>query len=115
MSILLTNSDFYFYDSSQVLNQLKINDSRSNTFSSSFDIIKLNKTLINKQKIEIFIEFLNKYILIYKLKLSRIKKIMNTMITNIVLTQNSIKLLFRTNMTRETRKKKSERRWSKKI
>jgi hypothetical protein len=74
VSSLLTNSDFYFYDSSQVLNQLTTFDSRFNISSSSIDIIKLNKTLINKQKIEIFIEFLNKYIFIYKLKLSRIKK-----------------------------------------
>jgi hypothetical protein len=109
VSVLLTNSNLYFYDSSQVLNQLKINDSRSNIFSSSFDIIKLNKTFINKQKIEIFIEFLNKYILIYKLKLSRIKKIMNTMIANTVLAQNSIKLFFKTNMTRKTRKKKTKK------
>jgi hypothetical protein len=42
---LLTNSDFYFYDSSQILNQLTIFDTRFNTSSSSIDIIKLNKTL----------------------------------------------------------------------
>jgi hypothetical protein len=109
VSSLLTNSNLYFYDSSQVLNQLIIFDSRSNISFSSIDITKLNRTLINKQKIETFIEFLNKYTLIYKLKLSRIKKTMNTMITNTVLAQNSIKLLFRTNMTRETRKKKAKK------
>ncbi len=108
VSNLLTNSDFYFYDSSQVLNQLIAFDSRSNISSFSIDIIKLNRIFINKQKIETLIEFLNKYILIYKLKLSRIKKTMNTMIANTVLAQNSIKLLFRTNMIKETRKKKAK-------
>ncbi len=103
---LLTNSDFYSYDSSQVLNQLKVNASRSNISSSSIDIIKLNRTLINKQKIDALLEFLNKYTSIYKLKLSRIKKSMNSMIVTTILAKNFIKLLFKINMIRETRKKK---------
>ncbi len=91
-----------------MLNQLTIIASRLSTSSSSIDIIKLNRTLINKQKIEALVEFLNSYIFIYKLKLSRIKKTVNTMIANTILTQNSIKLLFRANMTRKTRKKKAK-------
>jgi hypothetical protein len=109
VSSLLTNSDFYFYDSFQVLNQLKINVSCLNTFSSSTDIIKLNKTLINKQKIETFIEFLNEYTSIYKLKFNRIKKSMNAMIVITILIEKSIKLLFRVNMTKKTRKKKAKK------
>ncbi len=107
VSDLLTSSDVYSYDSSQVLDQLTINAS-SKTSSSSIEIANLNRTLINKQKIETFVEFLNKYISIYKLKLSRIKKTMNTMIVNTILAQNSTKLLFRANMTKKTRKKKAK-------
>ncbi len=112
VSNLLTKSDLYSYDSSQVLNQLKVNDSCLNTSTSSIDIIKLNRTLINKREIENLIEFLNKYTFIYKLKLSRVKKSMNAMIVITILAQNSIKLLFKINMTKETRKKKDERRES---
>ncbi len=104
----LTNSDLYFYDSSQMLNQLTIKISRFNISSSSIEITNLNKTLINKQKIETLIELLNEYTSIYKLKLSRIKKTMNTMIVITILAQDSIKLLFKTNMTKKTRKKKTK-------
>ncbi len=108
MNNLLTNSNFYFYDLFQILNQLKINVSCLNIFFSSIDIIKLNKTFINKQEIETLIEFLNKYTFIYKLKLNRIKKSMNAMIVITILIEKSIKLLFKINMIRKTRKKKAK-------
>ncbi len=86
---------------------MKINVSCFNISFSSIDIIKLNKTLINKQKIETLIEFLNKYSSIYKLKLNRVKKSMNAMIVITILTEKSIKLLFKVNMIKKTRKKKT--------
>ncbi len=108
MRDLLTNADLYSYDPAQVLNQLTFNASRSNTPSSLIDITKLNKIPTNKQKVDALLESLNPYTLTYKLKLSRVKKSMNLMIANTILVQDSTKLLFKVNLTREARKKKAK-------
>ncbi len=108
---LLTNSDIYSFDSTRMLQQLFQFDNRFMTFSSSFTSTILNKTSINQSKLKNLLQSLNLYTLNHRNKLSRVKKTIDLMSVDLILTRNATKMLFKTNMIKETRKKtkKNER------
>jgi hypothetical protein len=73
--------------------------------SSSLISINLNKTLINQTKLKNLLKSLNFYTLNNQIKLNRIKKTIDLMTVDLTLTRDAIKMLFKTNMIKETRKK----------
>jgi hypothetical protein len=94
-----------------MLQQLFQFDNRFMTFSSSFTSTILNKTSINQSKLKNLLQSLNLYTLNHRNKLSRVKKTIDLMSVDLILTRNATKMLFKTNMIKETRKKtkKNER------
>ncbi len=105
---LLTNSDIYSFDSTRMLQQLSQFDNRLMTSSSSLTLIILNKTSINQSKLKNLLQSLNLYTLNHRNKLSRVKKTIHLMSADLILARNATKVLFKTNMTKETRKKTKE-------
>jgi hypothetical protein len=76
--------------------------------SSSLTSINLNKTSINQLKLKNLLQSLNLYTLNHRKKLSRVKKTIDLMSADLILARDATKVLFTTNMTRETRKKTKE-------
>jgi hypothetical protein len=77
-------------------------------FSSLLTSINLNKISINQTKLKNLLKSLNLYTLNHQIKLNRIKKTIDLMIADLILTRDATKMLFKTNMTKETRKKTKE-------
>ncbi len=105
---LLTNSNIYSFDSTRILKQLSQQIDRSMIFSSLLTSINLNKISINQTKLKNLLKSLNLYTLNHQIKLNRIKKTIDLMIADLILTRDATKMLFKTNMTKETRKKTKE-------
>jgi hypothetical protein len=91
-----------------MLQQLSQFDNRLMTSSSSLTLIILNKTSINQSKLKNLLQSLNLYTLNHRNKLSRVKKTIHLMSADLILARNATKVLFKTNMTKETRKKTKE-------
>ncbi len=105
---MLTNSDIYSFDSIRVLKQLSQHNDRFMIFFSLFTSIILNKILINQTKLKNLLKNLNLYTLTHQVKLSRVKKTIDLMTTDLILARDAIKMLFKTNMIKEIRKKIKE-------
>ncbi len=105
---LLTNSDIYSFDSIRILKQLSQQIDRSMISSSLLTSTNLNKTSINQTKLKNLLKSLNLYTLNHQIKLNRIKKTIDLMTADLILARDATKVLFKTNMTREIRKKTKE-------
>jgi hypothetical protein len=77
-------------------------------FSSSLTSINVNKISINQTKLKNLLKNLNFYTFNHQIKLNRIKKTINLMIVDLILTRNVIKMLLKINMIRKIRKKTKE-------
>jgi hypothetical protein len=77
-------------------------------FSSLFTSINLNKISINQTKLKNLLKSLNLYTFNHQIKLSRVKKTIDLMNVDLILARDVIKVLFKANMTRKTRKKTKE-------
>jgi hypothetical protein len=75
------------------------------TFSSLLTSINLNKTSINQTKLKNLLKSLNFYTFNHQIKLSRVKKTIDLMSVDLILARDAIKVLFKANMIKETRKK----------
>jgi hypothetical protein len=76
--------------------------------SSSLTLINLNKISINQTKLKFFLKNLNFYTFNHQIKLSRVKKTIDLMSVDLILARDVIKMLFKANMTKKTRKKMKE-------
>jgi hypothetical protein len=74
-------------------------------FFSLLTSINLNKISINQTKLKNFLKSLNFYTLNHQIKLSRVKKTIDLMSVDLILTRDVIKVLFKTNMIKKIRKK----------
>ncbi len=77
-------------------------------FSSLLTSINLNKISINQTKLKNLLKSLNLYTFNHQIKLSRVKKTIDLMSVDLILARVVIKVLFKANMTKETRKKTKE-------
>ena len=68
----------------------------------------LNRTFINSKKMISIVKSLNFYSFNYKFKLNKIFKIMNTLQIDFLIIQKSTKNLFKINMIKKIKKKKSK-------
>ncbi len=88
-----------------MLKQLFQYNQRFMIFSSLLTSTILNKTSINQSKLKNLLNNLNFYTFNHRIKLSRVKKTLDLMITDLILARDATKLLFKANMIRKTRKK----------
>ncbi len=76
--------------------------------SSSLTSTNLNKISINQTKLKNLLQSLNFYTLNHRIKLSRVSKTIDLMTVDLILTRDAIKMLFKANMIKKTRKKTKE-------
>jgi hypothetical protein len=91
-----------------MLQQLSQFNNRLMTSFSSLTSTILNKTSINQSKLKNLLQSLNLYTLNHRNKLSRVKKTIDLMSVDLILARDATKVLFKTNMTKKTRKKTKE-------